>query len=394
VRAVAAALAAGALILGSALPAHAAPVVSEVAGGELISSLVEYQGLLYLGSEAGLQSYDGTTFTVIPGAPESPRNFVEYLGDLWMIGGDVTTPGDAVLWRFDGTTFTSIYPASGQPFVSGGLLYHVGLDPVLGERHLVWQDGVATVFPPPGDPADVSEVAAGPNGEIVLTAGATRSLLVFDPVATTFTPVAGSPVNVDQLSTVGGALVFDGQVTAGDPDTAYSWDGTTVTSLGAAEDPICFVADGGALYYGADDGATRLFSAIPGVAASEAVVSPDVPMGCPRYVATDGTFYLQAQGTGGNPTLHTWDGATLTELDSVGDFPRGLTEYGGKIYFTAQPISETPALFVLEDVTPTPAAPTLPDTGGQVSWWLLAVAALLLAGGAGILVAEGSRRRA
>ena len=392
-RALAAGLGAVALVLGSALPAHAAPVVSEVPGGELVASLTEYQGLLYLGSEAGLQSYDGTTFTTIPGAPESPRDFVEYLGDLWMVGGPVTTPALASVWRFDGTTVTQYEVFGRSPVVVGADLYFI-LGNALGDSFLARTDGTTTTVDA-GSPSNVVRIARDPNGTIALVAGASRTLWTYDGATFVEEVLPGAPVNVDQLQTLAGAVVFDGQAILGDPDAAYTFDGTAIARLGAAvgaaTDVGCFLENGGALYYGGNDGTRRMFSAVAAVAATEAPVTPTVPAGCPRYVATDGTFYLQAQGTGGNPTLHTWDGTTLTELDSVGDFPNGLLEYGGKIYFTGQPITETPALFVLADVATTPTAPTLPDTGGQVSWWLLAVAAMLLAGGAGILVVQGRR---
>lgn len=388
-RALATALAAGALVLGSSLPAHADPVVSQVVGGELVASITEYNGLLYLGSEAGLQSYDGTTFTTIPGSPESPRDFVEYLGDLWMIGGPVTDADAAELWRFDGTSISQ-YAADGRdPVVVGSMLYF--LSGTVGSELLTHTDGTTTVVEA-GPPIDVKEIALAPTGDVALTVGASRLLWTFD--GTTFTQVlpVGAPVNVDGLRTLSGVLAFDGQATAGDDDTAYTWDGTAFTQLGTADLASCFVEDAGTLYYVGNDGTSRMFSATVSVAASEAPVTPTIPSGCPQYVASDGTFYLRAQGTGGNPTLHTWDGTTLTELDSVGDIPTGLIEYVGKIYFSAQATSETPSLFVLEDVTSTPTAPTLPATGAQVSWWLLAVAALLLAGGAGILVVQGRRR--
>ncbi|WP_395639694.1 LPXTG cell wall anchor domain-containing protein [Pseudolysinimonas sp.] len=389
VRALTAAVAVGALVFGSALPAHAAPVVSEVAGGELVASLTEYGGLLYLGSENGLQSFDGTTFTTIPGAPESPRDFVEYLGDLWMVGGPVTNADAAELWRFDGTTLSQ-YTADGRdPVVVGGTLYF--LSGAVGSELLTRTDGTTTVVEA-GPPTDVKEIALAPTGDVALTVGTARVLWTFDGTAFTQVVQAGAPVNVDGLRTLSGVLAFDGQATAGDDDTAYTWDGTAFSQLGTADLVGCFVEDAGTLYYVGNDGSSRMFSATVSVAASEAPVTPTIPSGCPQFVASDGTLYLRAQGTGGNPTLHTWDGTTLTELDSVGDFPTGLVEYGGKIYFSAQATTETPSLFVLEDVTSTPTAPTLPATGAQVSWWLLAVAAVLLAGGAGILVVRGRRR--
>lgn len=371
-------------------------MVSEVPGGFLVSSLVEYQGLLYGGSETGLQSFDGTTFATIPGAPESPRDFVEYLGDLWFVGGDLTGP-TPTLWRFDGTAPTQVEPLARNPVLIGGLLY-VELGDGLGGWVLASTDGIATT-PAPASPTDVSSLAAGPNGEIVYTSGSPRMLWTFDGTATHAQVMhAGAPVDVYGTTSLPGALLFGAEESPGDDDTAYMWDGAAFTKLGAsgggAIDPACFVLDSGVLFYGANDGARRLFSATPGVAASEVATTPNAPQGCPRHIATDGTFYLQAQGAGGNPTLHTWDGTTLTQLDTVGDFPTDFVEYDGKLYFTAQPISETPALFVLEDVTTSPAAPTLPPTGGEVSPVLLALAAALVLGGAAILVVRGVRRRA
>lgn len=393
-RAAVTALAVAALVLGASAPAQAAPVVSEVPDGIFIDSIIEYDGLLYTGDGIRLRTFDGTTFTTVAGAPSAPHNFVEYLGDLWMLAGSTSDPS---LWRFDGTTFTEIGPAVGQPVVIAGRLYFISVDPGTGDRFLAWTDGAAVTIPP-GSPDDVGEIALGPTGGVVLTATVTRILLTFDGVATfAAVPHAGAPTDIDGVRTLGGRLFFDGQE-AGSPDgTAYTWDGAAFTKLGVpgggATDAGCFLEYAGALYYGANDGARRMFTADPAVAGSEAAVVPTIPAGCPRYVATDGTFYLQAQGTGGDATLHTWDGTTLTELDSVGDFPGDFVEYGGKIYFVAQPVSETPALFVLEDVTSTPTAPTLPATGAQVSWWLIAVAALLVGGGVGILAFRGRRRR-
>jgi hypothetical protein len=396
-RVLAAAAAVLTLSLAPALPAHAAPVVSEVPGGFLVSSLVEYQGLLYGGSEAGLQSFDGTTFATIPGAPESPRDFVEYLGDLWFVGGDLTgaTP---TLWRFDGTTPTQVEPLARNPVLVGGLLY-VELGDGVGGWVLASTDGT-TMTPTPASPTDVSSLAAGPNGEVVYTSGSPRMLWTFDGTATHAQVMhAGAPLDVYGTMSLPGALLFGAQENAGDDDTAYMWDGAVFTKLGAsgggAIDPGCFVLDSGVLFYSANDGARRMFSATPGVAASEVATTPNAPQGCPRYIATDGTFYLQALGVGGgDPTLHTWDGTTLTELDTVGDFPTDFVEYNGKLYFTAQPISETPALFVLEDVTTTPTGPLLPPTGGEVSPALLVVAGALVLGGVGILAVRGVRRRA
>ena len=383
--------AAVALALAPALPAQAAPVVTEVPGGEYVYSLGEYDGLLYLGSESGLQSYDGTTFTTIPGAPESPRHFVEYLGDLWMVGGPLTGP-ERSLWRFDGTTIVQVEALAFDPVVIDGLLYFALGDSGTGLWTMASHDGTATTSY--GGP-DIGELAAGPNGEIVFTASTPVSLWVFDGIST-FSEVIdpGAPEDVYGLELVGGVLAFGARETPGDDATAYTWSGSAFTKLGAtgggAADPDCFLVDGGVLYYSANDGVRGMFSATPGVAASEAAVS-GVPNGCPRYVATDGTFYLQAQGTGGEPTLHTWDGTTLTELDSVGDFPTNFVEYGGKLYFSAQPVSETPGLFVLEDVT-TPTGPTLPPTGAEVSPLLIALAALLVLGGAAALVIARRRR--
>jgi hypothetical protein len=386
-----------ALSLAPALPASAAPVVSEVPDGVFVDAIIEYDGLLYTGDGVNLRTFDGTTFTTVPGAPSAPHNFVEYLGDLWMLAGSTSDPS---LWRFDGTTFTEIAPVTGQPVVIGGRLYLITVDPGTGDRFLAFHDGTALTSPP-SSPNDVGEIAAGPAGVVVLTASADRTLWTFDGTSTfAEVPHAGAPVNADSLTTVSGRLLFEGQETAGDDDTAYAWDGAAFTKLGAsgggAVDPGCFFDYDGALYYAANDGTRRLFTANPTTAGSEAAVTPSIPSGCLRFLAADGTLYLQAQGTGGNATLHTWDGTTLTELDSVGDFPGDFVEYGDKIYFVAQPTSETPALFVLEDVvTPTtPTVPTLPPTGDEVSPVLFVLAAALVLGGVGVLVARGSRRRA
>ncbi len=396
-RLLAAAVAALALSLVPVLPASAAPVVSEVPDGIFIGAIIEYDGLLYTGDGVNLRTFDGSTFTTVPGAPSAPEAFVEYLGDLWMLAGST---GDLSLWRFDGTTFTDFGSAAGQPVVLGGRLYFIAIDPLTFERVVAWTDGSTTTIVP-ASPTNVGEIALGPTGELVFTATTARTLWTFDGTAT-FTERAApaAPVDISELTLLGSRILFDGEQTAGDDSTAFAWDGTAFTKLGAsgggAKDSGCFREYAGTLYYGADDGTRRMFTADPAVAGSETAVVPAIPGGCPRYVATDGTFYLQAQGTGGNPTLHTWDGTTLTELDSVGDFPSDFVEYGGKIYFVAQPVSETPALFVLEDVTPpvVPAAPTLPNTGATVSWWLIGVAALLVGGGVGILAFRGRRRRA
>jgi LPXTG-motif cell wall-anchored protein len=396
-RLLAAAVAALALSLVPALPASAAPVVSEVPDGIFIGAIIEYDGLLYTGDGVNLRTFDGTTFTTVPGAPSAPQAFVEYLGDLWMLAGSTSDP---TLWQFDGTTFTEWVDAAGQPVVIGGRLYFVAVDPVTSGRSLGWIDGT-TMTIPPASPSNVSEIALGPTGGVVFTATTARTLWTFDGSATfTELPAPAAPVDVNELTLIGSRLFLDGEETAGGDNTAFTWDGTAFTKLGAsgggAKDSGCFLEYAGALYYGADDGTRRMFTADPAVAGSETAVVPSIPGGCPRYVATDGTFYLQAQGTGANPTLHTWDGTTLTELDSVGSGPSDFVEYGGKIYFVAQPVSETPALFVLEDVTApvVPAAPTLPNTGATVSWWLIGVAALLVGGGVGILAFRGRRRRA
>lgn len=392
-RALATALAAAALVLGTTLPAHADPVVSQVTGGELVASITEYQGLLYLGSEAGLQSYDGTTFTTIAGAPESPRDFVEYLGDLWMVGGPLTTPTAASLWRFDGTTITQYALYGRNPVVIGADLYFIAGTP-LGDTFLGRTDGTTTTVDP-GSPDDVVRIARDPNGLIALVADPERTFWTYDGATFVERTLPGTLENVDQLQTLAGAVVFDGQVTAGADDTAYTWDGSATAKLGVADDVGCFLEDAGLLYYLGDDGTSRMFSATVGSAASESAVTPTIPAGCPRYIGSDGTFYLQAKVTpAANPTLHIWDGATLTELSSDADFPVQFIEYNGKIYFSAQPISETPQLFVLEDITPAaPTGPLLPPTGGEISWWLIPVAALLVLGGAGVLVVRGIRRR-
>ncbi len=402
-RVLAASAAALVLVLAPALPAAAAPVVEEVPGGLLASSIVEYEGLLYLGSDSGLRSFDGTTFTPVPGSPDHARDFVEYLGDLWMIGGDPTA-GQASLWRFDGAAITQVEPFALNPVVIGGLLY-LELGDALGDWVVASHDGVTTT-PAPGSPTDVSSLVAGPNGEIVYTSGSPRKLWTFDGVAThAEVPHAGAPVDVRDPVNLPGALAFSAEENPGDDLAAYTWDGSAFTKLGVsgggAIEPGCFVEEAGTLYYAADDGTARMFSATPGLAGSETAVTPTIPSGCPRYVATDGTFYLQALGAAGaDPTLHTWDGATLVQLDAVGAFPKDFVEYGGKLYFIAQPVSETPALFVLEDVATTPTAPvaptppTLPPTGDEVSPLAIGLGALLVVGGAGILLVVARRRRA
>jgi len=106
---------AGALALGGASAAQAtttysAPEQIEGAPANVGTSSVEYNGLLYVTVYAGgdnfpLESFDGSSFSVLPGSPNNAQNFVVWNGELFFSGLN-----DSGLWEiysFDGTTFTA-----------------------------------------------------------------------------------------------------------------------------------------------------------------------------------------------------------------------------------------------------------------------------------------------
>lgn len=401
-RVVASAAASLALALGVALPASASSVATLVPGSVGFQQIVAWNGLLYGGTDQGLSAFDGTTMTLVPGSPTSPSEFVEYDGDLWMIAQE-TGGGDNSLWRYDGSVFEEFVAGAAllQPPVVApdGLLYLVTaaeVAPGVFDTFLTSTDGTqAGTFAVPASPNDVGVIALDPNGFLVLTAGADETLWTYDGVAVfAAVTLGGDPVQIPALWTLpaSGVVAFPGEETATPGTTyAYVWDGATVQRYGSATSPWGFVEYLGAVYYVANDGGERLMSATPSVAGSEAAVTPSIPGGYPDRVL-GGVLYLSAENAAGDNTPHTFDGTTLTELTPAVRGGWSFTEYGGDLYFLAQIASETPGLWRLDESSGVPAAPTLPPTGFEVSPLLIAVAAVLVVGGAVILVVARHRR--
>jgi hypothetical protein len=417
----------GAALLGAAPASAAITVPAPVAGAPASTSgYTEFNGLLYLSGVAPgeiystLFSFDGTTFTQIPGSPVG-------IGELHVLGGQLLVEAiDDInaqpsynyrLFTYDGSTITQVPGALTTPndFVSIGDVAYFQAS--VADLWQVWQyDGTSTsvVAGTDVDPAQLSTY----NGKLYFrgdtdpTPATSETLFSYDPATplVAAAPVSGAPAGATEL------VAYNGLAYYGAAGTLYSFDGTsafTPITIAPATDPYGLTVFDGALYFTAGDGGdTNVYSYAAGVTTKV----PGAITETLRYVEYDGGLYYLGFADG-TPTMNVIRDGAVSVVPGSPEYTFGMTVFDGKLYFAGDTADASSVMYVLEStadpeptdpgpsnpgpstvvpddiVEPTTAGPTLAATGSDP--WLPGLVALaLLAAGAAVVVVGARVRRA
>lgn len=386
---------AGALV--GAAPANAATSVSTVAGApDSPFDYVEYDGLLYFAAIAegdiysSLFSYDGTTFTSIPGSPTGINGLTVFGGKLVISAVDDidNPPFDYVLSTYDGSTFAPVAGGFVSPndFVEAGgvLFFQADVAGTWG----VWQFDGTTASAVPGaagtSPSALSEFGGKLyfNGDADPTPGESCTLFSYDPAGVSpAAPVAGAPFEPGPL------VAFDGLAYFGAAAGMFTFDGVstfTPVQVAPAEAPFGLTVFDGALYFSSYDGTDYV----------PFVYSNGVTTRVPGGIGTETSDYAEYNGalyflgfSGGDVVLAVIQGGVATVVPGAPTYAFDFVTFQGKLYFSAD-LGDARAMYVLE----TSADPTLASTGTDLRMPALIAFALLLLGAAALLATRTRTR--
>jgi LPXTG-motif cell wall-anchored protein len=228
-----------------------------------------YDGVNYYG-----HTYDGATFTQIPGTQTNPEEFTPYAGDLFFSAYN-NDDSKYSLYRWDGTVAVPAVPV-GSPddpnslTVMGPNLFFAADSGVLpGDPDVLWATDGAT-FEETSPPQDVFGLAVIDGPTLVLTGdqGGASAIYTSDGMSPPVL-VPGSPSNAYGATQLGD-LVYLSASNGGD-NVAWIWDGdATFTPLpGSPSFPESFLEFSGTVYFsGYVDGTYALY----------AIVNPDAPV--------------------------------------------------------------------------------------------------------------------
>jgi hypothetical protein len=423
-RAVAALLAttlvSGAVLLGAA-PANAAitqPV--PVAGAPAsVSGFTEFNGLMYLSGVAPgenystLFSFDGTTFTQIPGSPVG-------VSEMHVLGGQLVfeaiedinaLPSYSYrLFTFDGSAITQVPGVLTTPndFVSIGDVAYFQAS--VADVWQVWQYDGTTASVVAGSDVEPSHLSSY-NGKLYFegdtdpTPATSNTLFSYDPATplAPAAPVPGAPADATELVSYNGLAYY------GAGGTLYSYDGDlafTPISIAPAADPFGLTVFDGALYFTASEGNdTNVYSYAAGVTAK----IPGAVTETLKYVEYDGGLYYLGFADG-LPTMNVIQNGAVSVVPGSPQYTFGMTVFDGKLYFSGDTADASSVMYVLESTAdPVPATPeptvvppadvivpadvdpTLAATGSD-PWMPGLIALALLAAGAAVVVVARVRR--
>jgi hypothetical protein len=382
--------------LAGAVPAQATTTAPVLVAGAPTNPLAftEYNGLLYFAAIAegdaysSLFSYDGSTFTSIPGSPQGVNALVVYNGELIVTAVDDINnpPFDSVMFSYDGSTFTQIpggFVSPNDYVEAGGVLFFQA--DVSGSWG-VWQFDGTTTSPVSGaagvSPSYLSEYNGILyfNGDADPTPGEAYTLFSYDPAGVSpAAAVTGAPAEPSEL------VAFDGLAYFGTDSGIYSFDGvstfTAINTAPAVSVGALTVFDG-ALYFSGSDGVDSTTYVYSGGVTT--VVPGGIPTETVRYVEFDGALYFLGFDDS-VPAVCFIQSGTASCMHGSPQYAFYFTVFQGKLYFTADvPDEDRGGMYVI-------TAAALASTGTDVlAPGLLALA--LLAIGATTLVATRARR--
>jgi hypothetical protein len=370
----------GVVIGASPANAAAGPPVPVPGAPASTSAYTEFNGLLYLSGVAeadiysSLFSFDGTTFTQIPGSPVGPTQF-HVLGDELVFEAVVdinALPSYAYgLFVYDGTTITQVPGPFETPndFVSIGSTVY--FQATVGGEVQLWQyDGTAASAVPGGavDPRRLSTY----NGKLYFAGDTDPSpteaftLFSYDPAtpAVAAAAVLGAPADPGEL------VPYDGLAYLGAPGGLYTFDGAATfapVGIAPATGPYGLTVFDGALYFTAGDGSdTNVFFFIGGVTTKV----PGAVTETLRYTEFNGSLYYLGFANG-LPLMNVISGGQTSVVPGSPQYTFGMTVYGGKLYFSGDSDVLSNIMFVYEGPAALPATGADPRTAGLVALVLL-----------------------
>ena len=397
-------IAVAAVALAGSAPASAAsaPPAPVVGAPASTSSYYVHNGALFLSGVAegdvysSLFSFDGTTFTQVPGSPVGPTQF-HTLGDELIFEAIVdinALPSYSYgLFTYDGTTITQVPGPFESPndFVSiGGVAYFLAS---VGGVFELWQYDGSTASPVAGGTVDPRYLSTY-NGKLYFegdtdpTPGEARTLFSYDPATpgTPAAPIAGAPVGASEL------VAYDGLAYFGADGSLYSFDGastfaavdlTPATSAGALT-----VFDGALYFTGGTSGFGNVFSYKGGTVTEV----PGAVTETVHYTEYNGSLYYLGFAND-LPVMNIITAGQVSVLEGSPEYTFNMTVFQGKLYFSGDTDDASNVMYVYETEPPSPtsAGPALASTGLDLGMPALGALALLLAGASVVLIARARR---
>ena len=394
-------LAMAAVALTGAAPASAAstPPTPVVGAPASTSAYYEHNDLLYLSGVAegdiysSMFSFDGTTFTQVPGSPVGPTQF-HTLGNQLIFEAIVdinALPSYAYgLFTYDGTTITQVSAPFESPndFVSVGSVAY--FQATVGGEVQLWQYDGSVASPVAGGDVSPSRLSTYEGkvyfeGDTDPTPGEARTLFSYDP-ATPSTPaaaVAGAPVGASEL------VAYDGLAYFGADGSLYSFDGASTFALvdiaPATSAGGLTVFDGALYFTGGTSGFGNVFTYVGGTTTEFAGALTETQ----TYVEYNGRLYYLGFANG-EPLMNVIEAGEVSVLEGSPEYTFNMTVFQGKLYFSGDRDDASNIMFVLETDPPSQAAPTLASTGSEFGTPVLVALALLMLGAVAL---AGTRHR-
>jgi hypothetical protein len=421
----------GAALLGAA-PANAAitPPAPVAGAPASASGFTEFNGLLYLAGVAPgefystLFSFDGTTFTQIPGSPVG-------VGELHVLGGQLLVEAiediDALpsysyrLFSYNGSAITQVPGVLTTPndFVSIGDVAYFQAS--VADVWQVWQYDGTTASVVAGTDVEPSHLSSYDgklyfDGDTDPTPATSETLFSYDPATplVAAAPVPGAPAGATQL------VAYNGLAYYGAAGILYSFDGAlafTPITIAPATDPFGLTVFDDALYFTAGDGSdTNVYHYAPGVTTKV----PGAITETLSYVEYNGGLYYLGFADG-LPAMNVIRDGVLGVVPGSPEYTFGMTVFEGKLYFSGDSTEASNIMYVLESSadpelpnpepsTPAPADVLEPDDAepgdvveataadptlaatGSAPWLPGLVALALLTAGAAVVVGARARR--
>ncbi len=391
----------------TSMTTYAAPVLVPGAPAGVTGDSIEYGGVLittvrHADTSFTIESFDGTTFTVLSNQFLDARNFALFNG---MVVFSAQVAGGWELYVYDGTTFT-------RANATNGLMAHIPQEITFLTPLLVFTEDLSGTAILIGWEGVVDQV-----GFLITTGEAITGLQTFNDAllanvytagvsAQTAMGFGGTQVlQADMACEVG--LVWEGALyrsCGNDTDGYYLWvltvGGSFTEVSGSPLSPGSLAVFDGALYFTGVNGlAERLLYSFDGTAVAEVSAPPREPVFPDELVVVGDTLFMRVGNYPGTPLegIEYFGGATFVAVLDAGGVagapfhPAGLISFGGSLYFTGTSIAgDEPRSFwrVSVAVPPVPGPtpePELAATGMSAG----GASALLMSGlmGGGMLFA-------
>jgi hypothetical protein len=377
---------------------YAAPVLVPGAPAGVTGDSIEYGGVLittvrHADTSFTIESFDGTTFTVLTDQFLDATNFTLY-NDMVVFSAQVA--GGWELYLYDGTTFTRANATNDLltdnpqeiAFLTPLLVFTAEIS---GSVILIGWDGVVDHV---GFLVTTGEAISGLqtfNDALVLnvtTAGVSDVM---------FLGVGSSGLLQANMACDVGVVWADllyrscGNDTDGYSLWALTAEGGFTQVPGSPLEPGSLTVFGGALYFTGLNGlAERLLYSFDGSVIAEVSAPPAAPVFPDELVVVGDTLMMRVGDYPGSPLegIVSFDGSAFAAVPGAGGVagapyqPRGLISFGGSLYFTgtAVPDGETRSFWRVSVAVPAPE-PELAATGMSVGGESASLMAGLLAGG-------------